>query len=229
MRRGLAARSQERQRDPEDPGRLRRRAQRQAAGGITKKGRRHHRTWPASSTAGRRWSGGPRHIVTDGREYIDEKRILNAAIEAGRAAMEHEKETMAANLAKERARREAIVPGNGGAKERCRDGEVKLNLGMGILLESSLRRRPEQPFPAADMSRSGVCRHPQLQLTPSTMSQVDPPSTITLISARTGLDAQQVRDLVRAPAAFQHERDRWALRGQPARLDGRWGDWPDKS
>jgi len=43
-------------------------------------------------------------IVTDGCEYIDEKkRILNAAIEAGRAAMEQEKETMAANQAKEKS------------------------------------------------------------------------------------------------------------------------------
>ncbi len=40
-------------------------------------------------------------IVADGCEYIDEKkRILNAAIEAGRAAMEHEKEASATNLEK---------------------------------------------------------------------------------------------------------------------------------
>lgn len=43
-------------------------------------------------------------IVSDGCEYIDEKkRILNAAIEAGKAAMEHEKETMAANQEKEKS------------------------------------------------------------------------------------------------------------------------------
>ncbi|NTV13774.1 MAG: YtxH domain-containing protein [Desulfobulbaceae bacterium] len=43
-------------------------------------------------------------IVTEGREYIDEKkRILSAAIEAGRAAMEHEKEALAASHEQEKS------------------------------------------------------------------------------------------------------------------------------
>jgi gas vesicle protein len=43
-------------------------------------------------------------IVTEGKEYIDEKkRILNAAIEAGRAAMEQEKQNLAAGQEKGKA------------------------------------------------------------------------------------------------------------------------------
>lgn len=43
-------------------------------------------------------------IVLEGKEYIDDKkRILNAAIEAGRAAMEQEKQNLAAAHEKEKA------------------------------------------------------------------------------------------------------------------------------
>jgi len=43
-------------------------------------------------------------IVSEGKEYIDEKkRILNAAIEAGRAAMEQEKQNLAAGHEKGKA------------------------------------------------------------------------------------------------------------------------------
>lgn len=43
-------------------------------------------------------------IVLEGREYIDDKkRILNAAIEAGRAAMEQEKQNLAAGHQQEKA------------------------------------------------------------------------------------------------------------------------------
>lgn len=42
-------------------------------------------------------------IVNEGREYIDDKkRILSAAIEAGRAAMEQEKEALAASREEEK-------------------------------------------------------------------------------------------------------------------------------
>lgn len=43
-------------------------------------------------------------IVLEGKEYIDDKkRILNAAIEAGRTAMEQEKQNLAAGHQKEKA------------------------------------------------------------------------------------------------------------------------------
>lgn len=44
------------------------------------------------------------NIVLEGKEYIDDKkRILNAAIEAGRVAMEQEKQNLAAGHEKENA------------------------------------------------------------------------------------------------------------------------------
>jgi len=43
-------------------------------------------------------------IVSEGKEYLDEKkRILNAAIDAGRAAMEQEKQDLASGHEKEKA------------------------------------------------------------------------------------------------------------------------------